>query len=182
MEDSKNMEDRYAARAVLLDRSKQVAIINVGKYGYYKIPGGGVNPHEDILSATKREIKEETGCNAEITNELGRIESPLPGWKMNDISDGFLAYVTGEKGSPEFEDHERDRGFSVEWIENLDKAIQLIEANRQITDHEALTIQSRDLEFLKRAQDFLQSESAKDTIARQEEIASQQNSQADSKL
>lgn len=36
------MKIKNAARMVLLDDVEKVAIINVGKSEYYKIPGGGV--------------------------------------------------------------------------------------------------------------------------------------------
>ncbi len=37
------MNPRQAVRVVLLDSNRQVAIINVQKFGYYKIPGGGID-------------------------------------------------------------------------------------------------------------------------------------------
>lgn len=149
------METRHATRTVLLNPENRVAIINVHKHGYYKIPGGGVEPGEDTLTAAKREAKEESGCDAEILTELGRIETDLPGWSLHDISDGFLARVVGDIDMPEYEEWERERGFDIEWHDSLDSAISLLEAN-EVADPDAAKLQARDLNFLKRARDYLQ--------------------------
>ena len=80
------MEVRNATRTVLLDQDNQVAVINVHKHGYYKIPGGGVESGEELIDAARREAKEESGCDSEIVAELGRIETDILGWNMYDIS------------------------------------------------------------------------------------------------
>lgn len=148
------MEVRNATRTVLLDQDNQVAVINVHKHGYYKIPGGGIESSEELIDAARREAKEESGCDSEIVAELGRIETDIPGWNMYDISDGFIARVVGEKGATEYEDWEKERGFDIEWYDSLDEAIQLIETN-QVSDPNATKLQARDLEFLKRARNYL---------------------------
>lgn len=146
---------RPATRTVLLDNVGGVAIIHVEKFGYYKIPGGGVETGEDLQSAAQREVLEEAGCDCEIIAELGRIENDLPGWDMRDISDGFLARVVGEKRSPRFEDHEAERGFTLEWCESLDVAIAKIEQN-PVASSEAAILQARDLDYIKRAKMYLE--------------------------
>ena len=65
---------RKAARAVLFDKDK-TALLFVFKHNYHKIPGGGVKSYEDIKIALSREILEETGCTAEIKEEIGVIKS-----------------------------------------------------------------------------------------------------------
>lgn len=147
------MKTRYATRTVLLDAAGKVALIRVEKLSYYKIPGGGVEAGEDLQSAAKREVFEEAGCDCEIIAGLGRTENDLPGWDMYDISDGFLARLVGEKGQPHFEDHEAERGFALEWCENLDAAIAKIEQN-SVADPEAAILQARDLGYIKRAKEF----------------------------
>lgn len=146
------MEDRRAARTVLIDDDGKVAIIYVAKHNYFKIPGGGIEEGESPEDAAKREAFEETGCNCEIIASLGRLEQDLPGWGLHDISEGFLAHVVGAKQQPQFDDYEAERGFSTEWICDLATAISKIEANR--VDHpEAAILQARDLAFLKMARE-----------------------------
>lgn len=73
------MNPRQAVRVVLLDSNRQVAIINVQKFGYYKIPGGGTEAGETLIMTAKREVKEETGCECKIITELGHSETSIPG-------------------------------------------------------------------------------------------------------
>lgn len=145
------MRTKNATRTVLLDDEGKVAIINVGKFGYYKIPGGGIEEGEELVESARREVLEESGCDSEIIAELGRVETDIPGWGMHDVSDGFIGRVVGEKKSPKFDDYEAERGFSVEWHESLDEAIRMIEANDQAADSDAAILQARDLAFLKLA-------------------------------
>lgn len=145
------MQPRHAVRAVLLDQNHQVAIIYVQKYNYYKIPGGGVEPNEDLLRAAQREILEETGCNSEIVTHLGQIETDLPDWNIHDVSDGVIARVLGEKRPPQFEVHETERGFTLQWSPSLDDAIRLFESHHDIADPTAALLQARELKFLKLA-------------------------------
>lgn len=93
------MKPRQAVRVVLLDSNRQVAIINVQKFGYYKIPGGGIEAGETLIMTAKREVKEETGYKCKIITELGHSETSIPGWSMLDISDGFLVQAIGKKAS-----------------------------------------------------------------------------------
>ena len=46
--DTSAFRKRGAARAVLLDDSGQVYLLKVSKYGYHKLPGGGIHEGEDI--------------------------------------------------------------------------------------------------------------------------------------
>jgi len=149
------MKTKYATRTVLLDDENRVAVINVGKYGYYKIPGGGVEDGEDLRKSAQREVLEEAGCDCEIIAELGRMETDIPGWDMHDVSDGFIARVVGEKKAPEFDDYEQERGFSLEWHENLADVIRMIEANNNVTDPDAAILQARDLAYLRLAAEYL---------------------------
>ena len=148
------MTQRHAARTVLLDTDGQVAIIQAKKLGYYKIPGGGIEEGEDSEAAAKREAREESGCEVEILSSLGQIVTDLPGWEMQDVSDGFLARAIGEKQVPTFEEHEIERGFDIGWYD-LDEAIRMIETTTA-PDFETGAIQARDLEFVKRAKKWLE--------------------------
>ena len=45
------------------------------------VPGGGRHPHEDILTAARRELAEEVGCTLHDPVHLGRIVRAMPqGW------------------------------------------------------------------------------------------------------
>ena len=51
--DSSNFERREAVRAVVVNEIGQVALLNVTKRGFRKLPGGGVEPGEDKTEALK---------------------------------------------------------------------------------------------------------------------------------
>lgn len=149
------MQPRNAVRVVLLDNTGQVGIVYVSKLNYYKIPGGGIEDGETPTIAAKREVMEESGCDCEIIAELGHIETVLNEWGMLDLSQGFLARVKGEKQDPKYEDHEKDRGFSLKWFANLRDAIDIITANTDVLDSAAAKLQTRDLAYLELAKDYL---------------------------
>ncbi len=144
------MEKRSAVRVALFDQNGAVAIIKVAKLHYYKIPGGGVEVGESNYDAAIRETLEETGCNCKIIAELGRIETDIAGWNIHDVSDGFAALMVGERGTPSYDEWEKERGFSIEWFNDLSEAIAMISSN-EVEDPDARLLQERDLEFLKRA-------------------------------
>ena len=66
-------EPRIAVNAVLFDADKCIALSYMGKYDLHTLPGGGIDPGEDLIAAVKRETLEETGCRCEIIGELGQI-------------------------------------------------------------------------------------------------------------
>lgn len=55
---------------------------------------------------------------------------------------------------PNYESWEEERGFAIEWFDNLDAAIETIE-NNIVEDPSTAALQARDLEFLKFAREKL---------------------------
>ena len=51
---------REAVRAIIF-KGDQIALVKCGKEGYYKFPGGGMEPNETHAQALVRETLEETG-------------------------------------------------------------------------------------------------------------------------
>ena len=65
---------RYASRGVLIDDQLNAAMMYMSEPNLYKLPGGGIEADETREEALLREIKEETGYEAEIIYDLGYIE------------------------------------------------------------------------------------------------------------
>ncbi len=160
-EANENLKEKWATRTVLFDNEGKVAIINVTKHGYYKIPGGGIEDGEDWDFAARREVAEEAGCDCRILDQLGEIRTDIPVFGLRDISEGFIAEVVGEKSAPKYEAWEQERGFQVEWFRDLDEAIRVIEQN-EVKESGMERMQSRDLEFLKLAREKLRAEAAEE--------------------
>lgn len=140
-------EIRTAVRAVVFDQKGNVGLINVTKLNYHKLPGGGVEPGEDLLTALKRECREELGCEIEVTAELGEIIEYRKIFNLTQNSPGFAAKVVGEKGKPAYTAEEADRGFEILWV-SLPEALKFL-ASDQPQDLEAkLYIVPREKIFL----------------------------------
>ena len=145
---------RAAARAVVLDSKKNVAILSVPRFGIHKIPGGGIEKGEDIKNALYREILEETGSKIKIIDEIGEIIEYKNEYNEKQISYCYLVQVIGPKGIPSFTDEEKKEGFGLEWV-SFKKAIQLFEKDSP-EDSTAKFIQIRDYIFLLEAKKIIQ--------------------------
>ncbi len=61
------MKHRISAGAIVFDQGRVLLVRHnkEGSYDFWVAPGGGVIDTEDIFQAAKREVKEETGLDAE---------------------------------------------------------------------------------------------------------------------
>lgn len=148
--------DRFAARAVLKDDLGRVTLLFASTRGYYKLPGGGVEQGEDMSLALARELLEEVGAEADVYGEIGRVEE----WRVFDdgalhqISDAFLARVSGEIGEPSFTEKELADGFEVHWAKNIDEAIEHVSKTLSHQDIEVSFMSMRDKTILAAAREL----------------------------
>lgn len=145
---SANFRERHAARAIVIDENGSIALLYVRKYGYHKLPGGGVEDNEDIKQALERELLEEVGCQAEITDELGKIIEYRDEWDQKQTSYCYLAKQVGEASKPDFTEKELSEGFAVVWAKDVTEAIALLEHDTP-EEYGGKFIRERDLTFLK---------------------------------
>lgn len=106
---------RRGARGILVHEGK-IALLNVTKHNFHKLPGGGVDGEETIEEAFKRESLEEVGCNCEILDQGGIIIEWRDEYKILQINYVFLGKVVGEIGPNQLMGDEIDDGFMVEWV------------------------------------------------------------------
>ena len=141
---------RLAARAIVFDVDKNVALLHVSKHNYYKLPGGGMEVGEDKIEALKRECKEEIGSDIEVISELGEISEYRSQFSMFQTSYCYIAKLVGEIGEPAFTELEISGGFEKPiWIP-LNQAIDLV-TNSKPNDYQGTFIRERDGLFLKTA-------------------------------
>lgn len=143
-----NYEERSAARAIVLDADKNIALLHVSKKSYHKLPGGGIEKGEDAVTALLRELREEIGCSVDSIHELGSIEEYRNDFKLHQTSYCYVATVTGPKGNTNFDEGEVADGFTPVWM-SIDDAIRTLEGEVEVKNYEAKFITRRDLTFLR---------------------------------
>ena len=137
---------RIAVNAVLFDTFGKIALSYVGKYDLHTLPGGGVDPGEDFHAALKREIREETGCDCEITGELGHISENRSEHDFTQERYYYLARIVGEKGELNLTDEELGENTTVVW-HSLEQALQIV-SGKQHDNYRCKFIQKRDISAL----------------------------------
>jgi 8-oxo-dGTP diphosphatase len=152
--DSSNFETRHASRGVLLDDKGEVYLLNVSKFNYHKLPGGGIDEGETPLLAFERELMEEVGCKCEVIQELGEIVEYRDFRKGVQTSYCYLARQVGEQVESALEEGELEEGMYEVKAKNIDEAIKILE-NDKPANIEGKFIQKRDLFILKKAKEFL---------------------------
>lgn len=154
--DVSNFRERSAARAVLLDKSGRVYLLNVSKHGYHKLPGGGIDEGEEIKQALARELLEEVGCNAEIIAELGTVieyrDYEDDGLKQTSYC--YLAKQAGKQVGSALEQDELEEGILGVKAKSIDDAIALLSQDKP-DNLEGKFIQKRDIAFLQAAKEQL---------------------------
>lgn len=140
-------KNRETARAIVFDSKNKIALLYVRKYAYHKLPGGGLDEGEDISKALEREIMEEIGCKAEVTDEIGEIIEHRKQHDLFQINHIYVAKLVGKKGEPDFTKEEIADGFEIKWL-SLPDAIKALE-NDNTDDYQGKFIKIRDLTALK---------------------------------
>lgn len=137
--------ERKAARAVVFNDDKKIAVMNVSNDGYHKLPGGGVEEDEDIMDALKRELLEEVGVEVNILDQLGMIIEKRYMFKQTSYC--YIVEAVGEYKGTAYTEDEINNGFILEWMD-LDTALSTLEADKPLKDI-GIIIRERDLSFLR---------------------------------
>ena len=146
---------RIAARAVLFDENKSVALMYIGSKNFYKLPGGGVDDEEHLEAALEREMLEETGCTIKQIGEIGVFIEKRDQWKMFQVSFSYLARVV-KKGELSLTDEEKAEGFELVWADSIEKAIEMVAGSPAVdSEYDGQHMKLRDLNILKKAKEMV---------------------------
>ena len=144
--DAVEFKIREAARAVVFDDENYVALLYASQYGYYKLPGGGIEKDEDPEIALKRECAEEIGCNIKIERKLGVVLEYRKRYGLKQTSHCYIAKLIGIKGRPTLMEDEIEEGFQTIWMP-IEEAIKKVQNGRR-DKYETQYMIPRDLAFL----------------------------------
>ena len=138
---------RYKVRAVLHNVYGRYAVMYEDRTGLYSLPGGSVEHGEDIITALKREMLEETGCTCDVIHELGYIYENRACCDLQQYSYFFTVTSTGPSGEPAFTDEETEAGTKLIWC-TLKEMVSLIENGNPKTSQQTY-LKARDTAALK---------------------------------
>ncbi|QVK20780.1 NUDIX domain-containing protein [Mycoplasmatota bacterium] len=108
---------REAVRGVIR-KGNDIGIIKVNKYDCFIFPGGGVDKGEDLESALKREMLEETGYKVKVnklilTTETSEVD-------FHHVNHYFECELVGPASKAKLTDVEIELGIEFDWI-NIDE-------------------------------------------------------------
>jgi 8-oxo-dGTP pyrophosphatase MutT (NUDIX family) len=68
--------DYRLSTALVVVRNNKILVVNSRRWGGFSLPGGKLDPGETFEQAARRELLEETGCEAGELRPLGALEHP----------------------------------------------------------------------------------------------------------
>ena len=138
---------RLTARAIVKNQDGLYAVMYSDKFKLHSLPGGGVEEGEDVLTALRREIYEETGCICDEIKELGIVEENWASLDYTQINYYFVVTTTHTPGENHLTESEQASRTVVQWY-TFDEMVQLI--NEQEFDRvQGKYLKARDVAALK---------------------------------
>lgn len=120
-----NKAPRITARAIVKNQDGLYAVMYADKFKLHSLPGGGVEDGEDVLTALRREVYEETGCICDEIQELGIVAENRASLDYTQINYYFEVTTTHTPGENHLTEAEQDSRTVVNWV-SFDELVQLI--------------------------------------------------------
>lgn len=138
---------RLTARAIVRNQDGLYAVMYSDKFKLHSLPGGGVEDGEDVLTALRREIYEETGCVCDEIKELGIVAENRASMDYTQINYYFVVTITHTPGENHLTESEQASHTVVRW-HTFDEMVRLI--NEQEFDRvQGKYLKARDVAALK---------------------------------
>lgn len=138
-----NAKPRYTARAILKNKNNEYAVMYSHKFNLHSLPGGGIDAGEDIITALKREILEETGCLCDDIKELGYVSENRFHCDYTQISYYYIVETTGSLQKAQMTEDEIINNTETQW-HILEDMITLISSPVHDTNQRKF-LQARDV-------------------------------------
>ena len=106
---------RITARAIVKNRAGLCAVMYSDKFKLHSLPGGGVEEGEDVLTALRREVYEETGCVCDEIRELGVVTENRASLDYTQINYYFVVTTTHTTCENHLTESEQDSRTIVRW-------------------------------------------------------------------
>ena len=116
---------RITARAIVKNQDGLYAVLYADKWGLHSLPGGGVEDGEDVLTALRREVYEETGCVCDEIRDLGIVTENRASLDYTQINYYFVVTTTHTPGENHLTEAEQDSRTVVQW-HAFDEMLRLI--------------------------------------------------------
>ena len=116
---------RLTARAIVKNHDGLYAVMYADKFKLHSLPGGGVEDGEDVQTALRREVYEETGCVCDEIQELGIVAENRASLDYTQINYYFVVTTTHTPGENHLTEAEQDSRTVVEW-HTFDEMVRLI--------------------------------------------------------
>ena len=116
---------RITARAIVKNQDGLYAVMYADKFKLHSLPGGGVEDGEDVLTALRREVYEETGCICDEIQELGIVAENRASLDYTQINYYFVVTTTHTPGENHLTEAEQESRTVVEW-HTFDEMVRLI--------------------------------------------------------
>lgn len=116
---------RLTARAIVKNQAGLYAVMYADKFKLHSLPGGGVETGEDVLTALRREIYEETGCACDKSQELGIVAENRASLDYTQINHYFVVTTSSIPGRNHLTESEQANGTCVKWV-SLEEMVRLI--------------------------------------------------------
>ena len=138
---------RITARAIVKNKDGLYAVMYADKFKLHSLPGGGVEDGEDVLTALRREVYEETGCVCDKIQELGIVSENRASLDYTQINYYFMVSTAHTPGENHLTESELESRTVVKWV-TFDELVRLI--NEQEFDRiQGKYLKARDVAALK---------------------------------
>ncbi len=141
-----NKAPRLTARAIVKNQDGLYAVMYSDKFKLHSLPGGGVEDGEDVLTALRREVYEETGCVCDEVRELGIVAENRASLDYTQVNYYYVVTTTHVPGENHLTEAEQANNTEVQW-HPFDEMVRLIQ-EQEFDRVQAKYLKARDVAAL----------------------------------